>query len=216
MPVNIRRSSATCGPPTTFRVNQIIPLGCQSGAPAAGTAFAALFAAGFACGSTPPGIGWGGGPHAALRNYTNASGQATAREGGTALAPETSENYSVGFELAPQIDFLRGLDLQATFYSIKINSVINTFNQVNAGTMSNPNLRFTYIFPSDLGCPVAANANPTSCAPFEKMATSALLDQASTVGVNQLTSIYWLVDESNFGSGFQHVDGIDFSCQLRY
>ena len=41
----------------------------------AGTAFAMLFAAGFGCGQTPGGIGWGGGPHAALRDYTNAAGR---------------------------------------------------------------------------------------------------------------------------------------------
>jgi iron complex outermembrane recepter protein len=197
--------------------NQIIPLGCQNGAPVAGTASAVLFAAGFGCSSTnASGLGWGGGPHAALRDYINAAGVASTREGGTALAPETSANYSIGFELAPQIDFLRGLDLQVTYYSIKINNVIGVFNQVNAGTMSNPNLRFQFIFPSDLGCPVAANANPTTCAPFEKMVAATLSDQASIVAANQISSIYWLDDESNFGSGFQHVDGIDFNASYDF
>jgi len=192
--------------------NQTIAVGCTNGAPVAGTAFAMLFAAGFGCGMTPGGIGWGGGPHAALREYINASGQSATREGGTALAPETSENYSVGFELAPQIAFLRGLDVQATFYSIKINSVIGVFNQVNTGTMSNPNLRFQFIFPSDLGCPVADNANPTACAPFEKMVSATLGDQNSNLAASQISNIYWLDDESNFGSGFQHVDGVDFNA----
>ncbi|MDE2476004.1 MAG: TonB-dependent receptor [Alphaproteobacteria bacterium] len=196
-----------------FPGNQSVAVGCQGGVPVAGSAAAVMFAAGFGCGSTTAGgIGWGGGPHAALRNYTNAAGVASTREGGTALAPETSENYSVGIELAPQIDFLRGLDVQATFYSIKINSVINNFNQVNSATLSNPNLRFTYIFPGDLGCPVAANANPTTCAPFEKMVTAAISDQASILTPSQASSVFWMVDESNFGSGFQHVDGVDFNA----
>ncbi len=192
--------------------NPSIAVACSSGAPVAGTAFATLFAAGFGCGTTPGGIGWGGGPHAALRNYIDASGAAATREGGTALAPETSENYSVGFELAPQFAFLRGLDVQATFYSIKINSVIGAFNQVNTGTMSNPNLRFQFIFPSDLGCPVSANANPTTCAPFEKMVSATLTDQNANLTASDIPNIFWLDDESNFGSGFQHVDGVDFNA----
>ncbi len=197
--------------------NQLIPLGCQGGAPVAGTAAAMLFAAGFACNKTDAfGIGWGGGPHAALRDYINGAGTASTREGGTSLAPETSQNYSIGFELAPQIDFLRGLDLQATYYSIKINHVIGSFNQVNAGTMSNPNLRFQFIFPSDLGCPVATNANPTACAPFEKMVVAALSDQASILAPSQASSIYFLDDESNFGSGFWHIDGVDFNASYDF
>ena len=195
--------------------NPTVPISCQqNGTPVPGTAAAVLFATGlFGCNSTNAGgIGWGGGPHAALRQYINAQGVASTREGGVALAPENSQNYSVGFELAPQIPILRGLDVQATYYSIKINSVIGVFNQVNAGTLSNPNLRFQFIFPSDLGCPVANNANPTACAPFEKMVTATLSDQNANIAANQIPDIYFLDDESNFGSGFQHVDGIDFNA----
>src|SRR5207237_3804480 len=91
-----------------------ILLPCTGGAPTPGSAAADLFAAGFACGSRPTGLVWGGGPHPDLRSFVNAStGQVQSREGGLALAPEKSTNYSIGFELAPQFDFLRGLDLQA-------------------------------------------------------------------------------------------------------
>ncbi len=144
-------------------------IGCVGNAPKAGSASAQLVAAGFACGSTPGGILWSGGPHAALRDYVTAQGQATTREGGLALAPESAMNYSAGIEIAPQFDFLRGLDLQATYYSVKINHVLNPFNQMSTQILSDPNHRFHFIFPSDLGCPVAANANPQSCAPFETM-----------------------------------------------
>jgi hypothetical protein len=196
---------------TNLPGTQTIPVGCVSGQPVAGSAAAVMFAAGFGCGMTPGGILWSGGPHAALREYTNAAtGQPATREGGVALAPETSENYSVGFELAPQIDFLRGFDFQATFYSIKINHVLGAFNQLTAATIADPNRRFQYIFPSDLGCPVAANANPTTCAPFEKMVQAAITDPNSVVDASQISSVYWLSDGSTFGSGFQHVEGIDF------
>ena len=187
-------------------------IGCVGNAAPAGSASAQLVAAGFACGSTPGGILWSGGPHAALREYTTPSGQAMTREGGLALAPESATNYSVGLELAPQIDLLRGFDLQVTYYSVKINHVLQPFNQMSTQILSDPNHRFHFIFPSDLGCPVAANANPTSCAPFEKMATAAILDAGSTVDISQISSIYWLSDGSTFGSGFMHVSGVDFSA----
>jgi iron complex outermembrane receptor protein len=191
---------------------QQAPIGCVNGAPAPGSAAAQLVATGFACGSTPGGILWAGGPHAALREFTDPNGVAQTREGGLALAPETATNYSVGFELAPTIDFLRGLDVQATFYSVKINRVLQPFNQLSSQILSDPNHRFHFIFPSDLGCPVAANANPTSCAPFKAMATAAILDTGSTVDLNMLTSVFWLSDGSTFGSGFEHVEGVDFNA----
>ena len=138
-----------------------------------------LFAAGFACGSVPGGDNWAGGPHPELRAYTTPGGQAATREGGINLAPETSNNYSIGIELAPQIDFLRGLDLQATWYSVKVNGTLLGFNNVGSSNVGNPAERFHFITPSDLGCPVAQNATPAACAPFETMVRAAVLDRNS-------------------------------------
>src|SRR6185437_12576192 len=88
-----------------------VSINCDaSGKATPGGFAAALVASGFACLSAPAGLSWGGGPHPQLRNYVDAStGLPAQREGGTALAPETSINYSAGFEIAPQIDFLKGL-----------------------------------------------------------------------------------------------------------
>src|SRR5882724_1737386 len=69
----------------------------------AGTLSARLQAAGFACNAQPGGLSWGGAPHDPLRHYIDATtGLPTSREGGTALPPERSQNYSVGAEFAPQ------------------------------------------------------------------------------------------------------------------
>ena len=63
-------------------------------------------AAGQACGSLPPGLSFGGAPHKEIRFYTDpTTGLPASREGGTTLLPERSTNYSLGFELAPQLDF---------------------------------------------------------------------------------------------------------------
>ena len=113
---------------------------------------------------------------------------------------------------APQIDFLRGLDVQATWYSVKINGTLLGFNGTSPAVLSSPSDRFHTIVPSDLGCSVAANANPASCAPFEKMAAAALLDRNSPLDISFLTSIYWISDGSTVGTGFTHVSGIDWSA----
>jgi iron complex outermembrane receptor protein len=199
------------------------PIGLQCGAngtPPAGSLAAKLFAAGIAdingrrgCGSQPAGLSQAGGPQFALRQYIDpTTGRLTFREGGIHLAPETSINYSIGFELAPQITFLSGLDLQATWYSVKINGTLTGFNNPTASNLANPNEAFHYIVPSDLGCPVSANSNPASCAPFEAMAAHILTDPGSAPGIGALTSVYWINDGGTVGIGFVHVEGVDWAA----
>jgi iron complex outermembrane receptor protein len=186
---------------------------CSGAAPAPGSTGAALFAAGFGCNSTPGGISWAGGPHPELRSYIDAStGQPASREGGLSLAPEKSINYSVGFELAPQISFLKGLDVQATWYSVKVNGTLLGFNNTTDNSLADPLQRFHIVLPSDLGCPVAQNATPTLCAPFEKMASLALADRNATENFSILTGIYWISDGSTVGTGFLKVQGIDWNA----
>ncbi len=185
---------------------------CSGASPAAGSLAADLFKAGFGCGTSPGGISYGGAPLPVLRVYTDPNGVVHQREGGVSLAPETAINYSVGFEFAPQFELLRGLDLQATWYSIKINGVLGGFlGEGDAASMASPIQRFHFIIPSDLGCPVSANANPTTCAPFETMVRAALNDPNTDSDISQLTNVYWLNDSGTFGSGFIHAEGVDWN-----
>jgi TonB-dependent receptor-like protein len=188
---------------------------CANGTPVAGSFAADLVATGLAglgCGTQPGGILWAGGPHPELRSFVNAQGQNQTREGGTSLAPERATNYSLGFELAPQIEALRGLDLQATYYSDKVNGVLNSFTATTPDVMSNPLQRSLFILPSDVGCPVSANANPTSCAPFEKMVAAAILAPGSTTDISQAGNVYWLMDGATTNQGSLEVQGIDWNA----
>ena len=192
-------------------------ISCVNGQPIAGSTAAALFAAGFKCGDAPGGLTWGGGPHPQIRNFINATtGQAQTREGGTNLAPETSNNYSIGFELAPQFDFLRGLDLQATWYSVKVNGTLLGFTANNTSTFNDPNLRFRHIVPSDLGCPVADNFNPTACAPFQTMVLAQMTDRNATEPLSSSSLVYWISDGSTVGTGFLHVEGVDYNASYDF
>src|SRR5205085_8883456 len=180
-------------------------------------AAADLVAAGFACNSRPTGLVWGGGPHPDLRSFTNAStGQVQLREAGIGLAPEKSTNYNIGFELAPQFDFLRGLDLQATLYSVKINGTLVGFNATNAQILGDPSQRFHIILPSDLGCPVSANAAPTGCAPFEAMVLAAMNDRSSPNNVSLAPNISWINDGSTVSTGFLRVEGVDWNASYDF
>jgi hypothetical protein len=196
---------------------QDLQVNCTGGAPTAGSLNATLFAAGFACGTFPGGMNWGGGPHPELRSFVNAeTGQVESREGGLNLPPEKALDYSIGVELAPQFEFLRGLDIQATWYSVKINGTLLGFNAVNTLTMSDPSQRFHFITPSDVGCPVATNANPAGCATFEKMVTSVLSDRNASVPITQLTNVFWINDGGTVATGFLHVDGVDWNASYDF
>ncbi|HEX5279135.1 MAG TPA: TonB-dependent receptor [Micropepsaceae bacterium] len=199
---------------------QNLAIQCINGAAPTGSAAAVLLAAGFKCGSTPGGIGYGGGPSVTMREYVDAStGQTVFREGGLVLQPEKATNYSLGVEIAPTIDFLRGFDLQATFYSVKINGVLNGFlGAQTSNAFSDPTHRFHFIVPSDLGCPVSANANPTTCAPFEKMVTAAIADPNNDLGgdLSLVPSVFWMNDTGTVNSGFIHMDGIDWNASYDF
>ncbi len=195
---------------------------CTSGVPVAGSTAAGLVSGGgaaTACGTSPGGVSYGGGPQPALRIFQNAQGQTVVRENGVALAPEKSIDYSVGLEFAPTFDLLKGLDIQATWYSVKINGVLNgQLNAANTAGLADPNQRFHFILPSDTGCPVSANSNPTTCAPFEKMVAAALNDPNADAsgGIAQLTNIYWINNSATTNAGFLHVEGIDWNASYDY
>jgi iron complex outermembrane receptor protein len=195
-----------------------ISVQCSGGAAPPGSTAAKLFTAGFGCNSQPGGLSWGGGPQTSLRTYVDATtGLSTSREGGVHLSPEKSINYSIGFELAPQTAFLRGLDLQATWYSVKINGTLLGFNNPNSSSLGDPNQTFHFIVPSDLGCPVAQNATPTLCAAFENMVSKILADSANaTAPTNAQTSIFWINDGGTVGNGFLKVQGWDWQASYDY
>jgi hypothetical protein len=198
---------------TSSQTSISVACGAGNTPPAAGSLAAKLFATGFGCNSTPAGVSWSGGPQTTLRQFINpTTGLLTSREGGINLAPEKSTNWSVGFELAPQISFLRGLDVQATWYSVKINGTLLGFNNPTSGTVANPNEGFHFIVPSDLGCPVAQNATPALCAPFQVMVGKFLQDPNNVASPSAQTLIYWINDGGTFGAGFIKVEGVDWSA----
>jgi iron complex outermembrane receptor protein len=181
---------------------------CLGGAPRPGSTAATEVAAGFKCGDQPGGLSLGGGPTHLLRP----PGVRTPFN----LAPESATNWSGGFDLAPTA-FLPGLDVQATYYVVKINGLLQAFNIINDGSFAAPAERFHFITPSDLASAdpacATADATPTLCAPFEDMVRGILLHtrNAAASPVVQ-TSIYWINDGGTVNAGARKLDGVDFSA----
>ena len=196
-------------PTGLFTNNASISIACDpaTGLPPPGSGAAKLKAAGFACNSQPAGISLNGGGKAAVdahfRTYFNQTEQK--------LEPELSTNWGVGFDFAPT-SFLKGLDVQATWYSIKITGLLANFGNPTTNRFADPTLGFVFLQPSDVGCPAAQNATPQLCAPFQDMVQRALAHPTNTVPASVQTLIYWINDGGTMNKGFQKTTGIDFNA----
>jgi outer membrane receptor protein involved in Fe transport len=190
-----------------FQNNATIQVACDaSGKPPAGSGAEKLFNAGFACNSQPAGLSLNGGGKAAVdahfRTYFNQDNQV--------LRPELSTNWGFGFDFAPT-SFLRGLDVQATWYTVKINGILINFGNPTTNRFNDSSLAFVYLVPSDVGCPVAQNAHPEQCAAFQDMVQRALAHPTDPVPSAAQSLIYWINDGGTLNKGWQKTEGIDWS-----
>ncbi len=201
-------------PSALFSNNATINIACDpaTGLAPAGSGAAKLQAAGFACGSQPAGISLNGGGKAAVdahfRTYFNQTEQK--------LEPELSTNWGVGFDFAPTT-LLRGLDVQATWYSIKINGLLANFGNPTTNRFADKDLGFVFLTPSDVGCPAAQNATPALCAPFQDMVKLALAHPTNTVpqkvqGIDFNASYDW--DWGDLGAWNTGITGTYYLKQL--
>jgi iron complex outermembrane receptor protein len=166
----------------------------------------------------PPGIGAGtiGGGGSGGSAVIRAAGL----KGWTGLKPELATNWSIGFEYGPSNNFLSGLNLQATYYVIKISGVLTNFPAMNSNAFNNPSSGdFAYLVPTDWqtsGLPGAeactSNLLPTTCAPFQNVVQSLLNRPRNTVDPQAKTLIMWINDGGTFNKGWLKLDGVDFQA----
>ncbi len=208
--------------------------------PDAGSGFARLInpgagLTGFAggAGSAPPGISMNGGAGpvvaAGWRSLAGLNSQ------GAVLKPEQAMNWAVGGEFAPTT-FLKGLDIQATWYSIKLTSLLQSFGNPQSSSLNSGSQGFAYIVPTDIvtraglhtapgdlqchnnNTPGAAapggapGSGATGCPEFEAMVLGILADPRNTVPVAEQTNILWLNDGGSFNLGYQKMQGIDWTA----
>jgi iron complex outermembrane receptor protein len=191
---------------------------CSGGAPPeAGSVGAKLYSpgAGQGCGSALGGLSYNGGGKvpvdSGLRDYFNTEQQV--------LDPEKAVNWAIGFDYTPAGNFLTGLNIQATYYIIKINGVLRAFSNPTNSAFNDPVLGFSYVTPEDLRDPLTGaqlcagqNASPWLCAPFQEMVRRVLNHPVNAVPSSLQTLVYWINDGGVMNVGWQRNEGIDFSA----
>ena len=132
------------------------------------------------------------------------------------MRPESATNWGFTAELAPTA-FLKGLDIRATWYQVKINGVLAGFGDTGTPGLNDPSQGFSYIVPTDIakaGVDVAGCSNnntPTTCPEFEHMVQAILSEPRNPVPQGVQTQVLWIADGSIGNFGWVKLQGIDFS-----
>jgi len=124
------------------------------------------------------------------------------RPAGYHLSPETAQNLSGGFEFAPTEGPLKGLDVQATYWYIRMRNVINGYFglfSVQTGQLDDPHYTAAFL--------TAAN-DPN----FAAHVAALLSSQQSTLQTTLAPNISFIADTGNRNVGWQAVNGIDFNA----
>jgi outer membrane receptor protein involved in Fe transport len=166
--------------------------------------------------NTPGGISMNGG----------SGGAAAIREGGgwdgswSGLTPENATNWGIGFDYTPTGNFLTGLNLQVTYYIIKLTGVLRGFGNPVSADWTDPSQGFAFLVPTDFsnnpnlpgyaGC--TNNLLPTTCQPFQDALSGLLANPRNTVDPQARSLIYWINDGGTFNKGWLKLDGIDWSA----
>ena len=140
-------------------------------------------------------------------------------QGWSRLTPELSTNWGIGFDYAPT-NVLRGLDIQATYYIIKLTNLLTGFGNPTSTSFNDPQLgSFAFIVPTDYatsGLPGATsctnNLLPTTCAPFEAAVTGLLQNPRAALDPQAKTLILWINDGGTFNKGWRKLDGVDWNA----
>jgi iron complex outermembrane receptor protein len=141
-------------------------------------------------------------------------------KGFTGLTPELATNWGIGFDYTPSNNFLTGLNLQATYYVIKINNLLTGFGNPTSNSFNQSDIGdFAFLVPTDWlgtslegasGC--TSNLLPTTCQPFQEAVNSLLTHPRAAVDPQSRTLIMWINDGATFNKGWLKLDGVDFSA----
>ena len=139
-------------------------------------------------------------------------------KGWSGLIPELATNWGIGFDYTPNANFLTGLNIQATYYIIKINSLLTAFGNPNSGSFGQANIGdFAFIVPTDYagdpdGAGCTSNLLPTTCAPFQNAVQTLINNPRAAIDPQAQTLIMWINDGGSFNKGWLKMEGIDWSA----
>jgi iron complex outermembrane receptor protein len=139
-------------------------------------------------------------------------------KGWSGLTPELATNWGIGFDYTPTGNFLTGLNIQATYYVIKINNLLTGFGNPTSNSFNRPDLGdFAFLVPTDYaevpgGAACTSNLLPTTCQPFQDAVSSLISHPRAAVDPQAQTLIMWINDGGTFNKGWLKLDGVDFSA----
>lgn len=128
------------------------------------------------------------------------------RPQGSTLQPETAVNKDLGFEFAPTWSFLKGLDLQATYWYLRMNNIIENYFGVameQSGELDSTIWTHAFLYPGN---------DPR----FTQDVATLLNGAHSTISPTLATYIQYIADTGNNNIGWQSVNGVDFSASYDY
>ncbi len=186
--------------------------GSASGTAAPGSATAAfnpacLGGAGFEEFDVPPVVEIAGG--SGLGSFARGVSQAL-RPGGPpkGLGPETAEQYVFGFNIAPLDGIFAGLNLDVSYFNIKISDTIRGDESGNQDP-DNPLARHLFLLrPSRVGGFLDNGAND---AEFDAIIAAFAALPASTSTFDRFLPVDVIMDGANANLGFIQLKGIDWS-----
>ena len=143
---------------------------------------------------------------------------------GTGLSPELATNWGIGFDYTPTGNFLTGLNIQATYYVIKMTNVLQasatrarTRSTIRiSGTSpswSRPTLPTTRTFRATRAAPATCCRRPAHRSrPRSRVCWTT---RAAAVDPQAKTLIYWINDGGTFNKGYDQDRRHRLQCQLR-
>ena len=147
-------------------------------------------------------------------SVSGSAGAASALRTGPLLGPEKAKNWAVGFNFRP-MEFLTGLNVDVTYYHIKIDDVIaGNVLGVNANDPANK-----VCTAAGVGCAYFVRANPNlpitdpANAVFFALASSVVFNPRGTFPSASLPDVQFVQDSANTNLGYRQVEGLDFNAR---
>ncbi len=150
---------------------------------------------------------------------SGSAGGASPVRGGFALDPEDAVSWSVGFSYAPLEGFLAGLNIDFTYWSLKINGLLDDRGSDLDRTNDPRNIVCTVPAP-DCTFLVAANpflpnTDPVN-AVFRSVVDELVASPAAQVNIEQADAAVFIEDSAITNIGFRKFTGIDFASRYDF
>jgi outer membrane receptor protein involved in Fe transport len=147
------------------------------------------------------------------------AGVANPVRGGFALDPEDATSWSVGFNYAPMDGFLAGLNVDFSYWKLRINGILDSKQNEFDGTndprhtvCTAPGPNCTFLVRPNLAAPITDPSN----AAFLAAVNAILENPRNTVNPAQANLILFIRDNAITNIGFREISGLDLESRYDF